>query len=1084
MVARESPRTPNNSGSHAGTYASDATTNSTVPVTSAPASRCPAESIGEPSLRAVSRHGFQDGTAEAIDVNQDASQSAGPATTNYYGPTSAHFEAPTPQGGRGVLNRPERVLPPELVEKVLMAEAAHQRQMEIINFAAGKLDFDGVDPELGLHLLSLHWNRQHHSFLLTYRPAFMRDMACGGKYFSKLLLNAIYFGASKFSPRLELRRDPDDVRTAGWTFRQRVKDLLGGALDRSEITTIQALLVMTNSLFALGDERSAAWLYAGLAFRMVIDLGIHVDRPYISGSSGLSEEDVEIHRRVFWGAFVVDKIQSLYQGRPPSLQDIDTRVPLVFRDRYEELDYWTPFAFNASSNYPGCPAYSVSTFTELCKLCVIMNQIINKLYAEKSVRKHPSQLHDDLEALKKQLELWSRELPEHLVYPSAHASKPTPPPHVLSLQAMFNVLLILLNRPFVSEGRLESQTVAAEAFASCATAATRIVHLLEAYERAFSIARAPYLISYATYVSATIHVRIAAQREPGSEAHICLQTCLGVLETNQETNWAVRKATKVIIDLADRMNVKVRPTSHRLVADSRVDSMVRPGDDPARENNSFGNFAGRPDSSLMTPSFPNEPSSAASRQFDMDAIIQSFMQEQSELTSRNQPTIQYAAPNAGNLTSPGIASVPRQLDPWQTGTDPLLTPDFLPDDALFGFNRVALDPAWVCSFDEKISPRMSANGRPSSWAPWVRWITTCDSSTASVAAPPQHPRLPLWPGPNDRTGKLDFSGNCGNMVSGVGPFAVDEGMVMAEPGASKANVRIFNTNTGRLIVDTVELDETGLFEPNGDCRIGGFGGTGSRIDVSFVEPAGSMTGKLLPTGQPEETLCIDFGPSVGKHDVRVTLLDAANPFIFVDQSSLPQNLSFTPDSVDAHAWVEQIRRAGAVRYGLAATVEDAAKVRGTPKIAFLQPPEAGSKQDIRVLSYSMGKPHPSLQLTGAVCLAAALCVPGTVAHRLSRSSAIAAGQGPPTPPESEDGTGNDGDGPSVAVRLSQKQERTVLVGHPTGQIEVTVGWQLGRDGEVAIGYAKVFRTARRIFAGEVVVDLACGRQMINGEEAV
>ena len=78
----------------------------------------------------------------------------------------------------------------------------------------------------------------------------------------------------------------------------------------------------------------------------------------------------------------------------------------------------------------------------------------------------------------------------------------------------------------------------------------------------------------------------------------------------------------------------------------------------------------------------------------MDAIIQSFMQEQSELTGRNQPTIQYTAPNAGALTSPGIASVPRQLDPWQTQIDPLLTPDFLPDDALFGFNRVALDPAW------------------------------------------------------------------------------------------------------------------------------------------------------------------------------------------------------------------------------------------------------------------------------------------------------------------------------------------------------------------------------------------------------
>lgn len=180
--------------------------------------------------------------------------------------------------------------------------------MEELNYREGKLDFDGVEPELGMHLLSLHWNRQHHSFLLTHRPAFMRDMACNGPYFSKLLLNAIYFGASKFSPRLEVRRDADDVRTAGWRFRERVRELLGGSLDRSDVTTIQALLVMTNSLFALGDERSAAWLYSGLAFRMLIDLGMHVD---LSTTGRFSDEDLEIRRRVFWGAFG-EHVRGLY----------------------------------------------------------------------------------------------------------------------------------------------------------------------------------------------------------------------------------------------------------------------------------------------------------------------------------------------------------------------------------------------------------------------------------------------------------------------------------------------------------------------------------------------------------------------------------------------------------------------------------------------------------------------------------------------------------------------------------------------------------------------------------------------------
>lgn len=217
--------------------------------------------------------------------------------SSYHGRTSALFED-------NVQERPpkadQRRMPDDWVERGLVAEAARQRQMEELNFRQGKLDFDGVDPDLGMHLLSLHWNRQHHSFLITYRPAFMRDMAVNGPYFSKLLLNAIYFGASKFSPRLEVRKDPNDVRTAGWQYRERVRELLGGALDRSDVTTIQALLVMTNSLFALGDERSAAWLYAGLAFRMLIDLGMHVD---LTSTRRFSDEDLEIRRRVFWGAF-------------------------------------------------------------------------------------------------------------------------------------------------------------------------------------------------------------------------------------------------------------------------------------------------------------------------------------------------------------------------------------------------------------------------------------------------------------------------------------------------------------------------------------------------------------------------------------------------------------------------------------------------------------------------------------------------------------------------------------------------------------------------------------------------------------
>ncbi|KAE8154425.1 fungal-specific transcription factor domain-containing protein [Aspergillus avenaceus] len=549
--------------------------------------------------------------------------------SSYHGRTSTLFDdTGTDQRElQSIVANPE--MPVEWIKKGLMGEAAYQRQMETLNFQQGRLDFDGEDPELGMHLLSLHWNRQHHSFLITHRPAFMRDMACQGPYFSKLLLNAIYFGASKFSPRLEVRRDPDDVRTAGWRYRRRVKELLGSALDHSEITTIQALLVMTSSLFALGDERSAAWLYAGSAFRMIIDLGMHVDAPSLTNMRRLSDEDLEIRRRIFWGAFVVDKIQSLYQGRPPTLQDFDTDVPLTFLDRYEELEHWTPFAYPGNPNlqYPGSPAYSVSTFTELCGLSVILNGILNKVYSEKSPKRAPDEMVSNLTTLHSDLKKWHDGLPLHLKFES---SQDTPPPHVLSLLALYNVLVILLHRPFVAEGHLHNTdpTIAVNSFRTCAAAAKTIVKLLQSYDEAFSIRRAPYLISYATYVAATILVRIAAQREGDSQTHASLRMCLSVFDKNEETNWAVRRAKNVIIHLMGRMGVSLDGNDSTL---DRINRHNSPAENEALASlDTFPTPPIVPHETVRTDSVDFSPFSHVdpdTAELDMDMIIQSFIMQ-------------------------------------------------------------------------------------------------------------------------------------------------------------------------------------------------------------------------------------------------------------------------------------------------------------------------------------------------------------------------------------------------------------------------------------------------------------------------
>ncbi|KAF9769319.1 hypothetical protein IL306_013283 [Fusarium sp. DS 682] len=447
--------------------------------------------------------------------------------STYHGRTSALFEDNAQE--RPVEQEVQPRMPDHWVERGLIAEAAKQRQLEEIHFAKGQLDFDGVDPDLGMHLLSLHWNRQHHSFLITYRPAFMRDMACGGPYFSKLLLNAIYFGSSKFSPRLEVRKDVND-----------------------------ALLVMTNSLFALGDERSAAWLYAGLAFRMLIDLGLHVD---LTNSHLFSDEDLEIRRRVFWGAFVVDKIQSLYQGRPVTLKENDAMVPIKFIDTYSELEFWQPFAYSASKNdYPGSPAYSISTFTALCKLSIVMSDIMSAIYTVRTTDQSPAELSKVLDKLQKKLRDWHNALPDHLKPEVANAPDATvPPPHVLSLHAMYNVLVILLHRPFVADGHLYNtfRSISVDSVIKCSAAASSICNLLRAYHRAFSVRRAPYLISYATYVAATIHCRIAAKNGKGSAAYVNLMTCLAVFKENQETNSAVQKAAVIIHRLMSKYGVVV-----------------------------------------------------------------------------------------------------------------------------------------------------------------------------------------------------------------------------------------------------------------------------------------------------------------------------------------------------------------------------------------------------------------------------------------------------------------------------------------------------------------------------------------------
>jgi hypothetical protein len=315
-------------------------------------------------------------------------------------------------------------------------------------------DYDGWEPELVLHLLNIHFNRQHHNLLLIYRPLFMRDFAAGGPFFSKLLLNAILFAASKFSPRIDIRKDAKNPSTAGWQFRQRFKSLLGEAMDESSITTIQALITIASSLFAVESQaKSTAWLYSGIAFRMIIDLGLNIDGADLLRRQKVTVEELEARRRVFWGAFVFDKIHSMYFGRPVTLQETNVRVPIEFLDDYEELEQWTPLeplnyvnADYETPTHPGGPTFSVTTFSALCKLSLTLGRIMNDIYSETVYcHAHNTSLPDDsrlfrvMTALDNDLSKWLEELPLEIRFEPWLSGDPlslprTPTPTILSLQ--------------------------------------------------------------------------------------------------------------------------------------------------------------------------------------------------------------------------------------------------------------------------------------------------------------------------------------------------------------------------------------------------------------------------------------------------------------------------------------------------------------------------------------------------------------------------------------------------------------------------------------------------------------------------
>ena len=291
---------------------------------------------------------------------------------------------------------------------------------------------------------------------------------------------------------------------------------------------------------------------------------------------------------------------------------------------------------------------------------------------------------------------------------------------------------------------------------------------------------------------------------------------------------------------------------------------------------------------------------------------------------------------------------------------------------------------------------------------------------------------------------IDYVGNCGNISSAVGPFAIDEGLVKAvEP---LTGVRIHQVNTGRVIIAHVPV-KNNKAEVEGRHAILGVPGTGARIMLDFADSAGSITGKLLPTGNVTDILEIE-----GESPLEVSLVDAANPLVFLRASDLGLTGTESPKQIDSNpallAKIEKIRSFAAQKIGLVDDWRKATKERPyLPFIALCAPPVSyidwltgnqvsADSIDLSIRLLFMQVMHKTYPVSGAVCTVAASMIPGTIVNQLSRPGVI--------------------------------QRGYLRIGHPAGIMQPS-GKVVREHGVMVLKEAAVDRTARCLMKGYACV---------------
>ncbi|KAF5679222.1 nitrogen assimilation transcription factor nit-4 [Fusarium heterosporum] len=461
----------------------------------------------------------------------------------YYGPTSAvHEPLGLASPSTNSISRGESSKRAD-VRTYLVSRARESAIWE--EFALGNASLQlGLPRQVMAKLLHLHWTWVAPMFMWVYRPAFMRDMTTGGRYYSELLLLVLCAHASKYS----------DNNNAQLLF-SRVRVLLGDEIQKpSSIPTTQALLQLSARELAQGNI-SQAWLYSGMAFRMSADLGLQHNGPDIADLKGLDPVDLEIRKRLFWSCYFWDKAISLYTGRLPAVTELP-KSPIDFMDDSAESETWSPYFQDSStltrlapSQYPIMQSHAVSCFANSCKLSVIINDIIIQLYSKRSKAITESSLN----GITARLDNWRVASPLHLRCNPEALPTICPPPHVISQNLLYFTTVILAHRPFWA---------AAAYYQVCMAAALSMEKILLLLESSFGFENITYLMGYCIYTGASAVLEDAKNNDGAT--HPTMQTFLRALNRGMAKCPLLERSLHIIIKGLKRAPVYRAPPDQSL----------------------------------------------------------------------------------------------------------------------------------------------------------------------------------------------------------------------------------------------------------------------------------------------------------------------------------------------------------------------------------------------------------------------------------------------------------------------------------------------------------------------------------------